>query len=468
MFIGRLDELEFLNSKYKSDNAEFIVIYGRRRIGKTELIKEFIKDKPHILYTAVQMTDKVQLKKISDIVFNYFKDKRYSETFSSWENVFQYISDTCGEGEKLVFVIDEFPYLVDSNSSIPSILQKVWDHHLKNKNIIFIISGSSMSFMEKEILGEKNPLYGRASGIYKLQELDFFSAKEFIPKKNLAQAITYYSIYSGVPHYLNQINNNKTLGENIKNSIIKNGAILFNEAEFLLKQELRDVCSYNSIIEAIALGNTRLNDIYTKTEIEKNKLPYYLGNLIDLNIIKREFPVTIKTKEKSKSRIGIYKLSNSYFRFYYAFVYPNISELLEGDADIIYEEMIEPNLDYFVSFDFEKVCIQYMRKLNKERKLPFRFTKIGRWWNKDNEIDIVAFDTKGNYIFGECKWRNKKTGFKEIRALKEKSRNFENDASENYFVIFSKSGFTEELIHLGEDDKKVMLVDISKMKQIDD
>jgi uncharacterized protein len=459
MFIGRKKELEFLNGCYTSSKAEFIVIYGRRRIGKTELVKQFIKDKPHVFYTAVQITDKVQLNKASDIVSNYFEEKRYTEPFSSWENLFKFIADNSKNKEKLIVAIDEFPYLVEGNQSIPSVFQSVWDNDLKNKNIMIIISGSSMSFMEREILSEKNPLYGRATGIYKVQEMDFNSARAFMPNCDILESITYYSVYSGVPYYLSQIDSSLSIAQNIKKSILRNGAILFNEAEFLLKQELRDVYSYNSIIEAIALGNTKLNDIYTKTEIDKNKLPYYINNLIDLNIIEREFPITLKTKEKAKSRIGLYKLLNSYFRFYYAFVYPNISELMEGDVDIIYEDIIEPNIDMFVSLEFEKVCIQYMRSLNRDKRLPFRFTKIGRWWNKDRETDIVAYDTKGNYTLGECKWRNKKVGIQELNALKEKSVLFNGIANNRYYMLFSKSGFTHELVKNCDDN--TLLIDLS-------
>jgi uncharacterized protein len=460
MFLGRENELEFLSERYNSSKAEFIVIYGRRRIGKTELIKEFVKNKPHIFYTAVQMTNKIQLNKISDIISGYFDDKKYREPFSSWENVFKYIADCSDNKEKLVVIIDEFPYLVESNKGIPSLLQYIWDHHLKNKNIMLVISGSSMSFMERKILSEKNPLYGRATGIYKVQEMDFYSAKGFMPGSEMTEAIIYYSIFSGVPYYLDQIDKNRNMDENIKASILRNGAILFNEAEFLLKQELRDVYNYNSIIGAIALGNTKLNDIYTKTEIDKNKLPYYINNLIDLNIIEREFPITIKTKEKAKSKIGLYKLLNSYFRFYYAFVYPNLSELLEGNVDNIFKQTIKPNIDGFVSLEFEKVCIQYLRSLNRAGNLPFLFTKIGRWWSKDTEIDLVAFDVKGNYIFGECKWRNKKTGINVLHALKEKSKLLGNDVKTAYYMLFSKCGFTNDLIEISNNDNNITLVNI--------
>lgn len=456
VFIGREEELAYLNERYHSSHAEFIVLYGRRRIGKTELLKNFVQGKLNIFYTAVQVTDTIQLRRFSGIVSDFYQDRVYREPFSSWENLFRYIGDQAVMNERLTVVLDEFPYMVEENGSIPSILQQLWDHHLKNRNIMLLISGSSMAFMERDILSEKNPLYGRATGIYKLQEMDFESARGFMPNASLQQSIQYYSIFSGVPYYLSLIDPAQSIRDNIQNKILKNGAVLFNEAEFLLKQELRDVHHYNGILESVAMGNTKLNDIYQKTEIDKHKLPYYINNLIDLNILEREFPATLKPKERAKSRAGLYRLQNSYFRFYYAFVYPNMTELMLGDADIIFEELITPNLDAFVSVEYEKICIQRLRRLNRTRDLPFRFTSIGRWWDRAQEIDIVAYNPQGAYLICECKWRNQRTGMRDLLKLQEKTMTLQ--ANETYFMFFSKSGFTSELLEYASKHDHITLV----------
>lgn len=466
MFVGREDELRFLNEKYESDHSEFIVIYGRRRIGKTALIKEFIKDKKHTFYSAVQITDSVQLEKMSAIILNGFDTQIYTDKFGDWEVLFRFLADQCRVGEKHVLVMDEFPYMVEGNRSLPSVLQKMWDHYFKDLNVMFIISGSSMSFMEKEVLSEKNPLYGRTTGILRIKELDFEVSRAFMGEGDLDLHMNYYSIFSGVPYYLSLIDHRISLQENIKNNILRNGSVLFNEVEFLLKQELREVAQYNAIIESIALGDTKLNDIYQKTGIEKTKLPYYLGGLIDLGIVIKEYPSTIKVKEQAKRRSGIYKIDNSYFRFYYAFVYPYISELMEGNIDIILEDVIMERLPMFTSIEFEKVAISYIRELARNKESPIRPVRIGRWWNKDKEIDIVAYDVNGSFMFGECKWRNEKVNMKVLDQLKHKAQFIEKAVGERYYILFSKSGFTKELLTYYKETDDLILVDYSGVRPI--
>ncbi|OQX93617.1 MAG: hypothetical protein B6I17_02055 [Tenericutes bacterium 4572_104] len=462
MFVGRQKELDYINDKYLSSKAEFIVLYGRRRIGKTEILREFVKDKKHVFYSGHQITDFMQLKRITSVVTEHFDEKIYSESLDQWEHVFNYISNNLSDNEKTVIVFDEFPYMVEGNASIPSVLQSIWDHSLSKKNILIILCGSSISFMKKELLSEKNPLYGRTTGVLRISEMDFESTHGFYPNKEFHEQVAFYSVFSGVPYYLSRIDNKKSLRENIINNILVNGSVLFNEVEFLLKQELREVSVYNTIITAIALGKTRQHEIVQISGIEKTKLSYYLNSLIDLGIIKKEFPSTIKTKEMIKSRAGLYVLDNSFFRFYYRFVYPHLSELIDGNIDIIYEDIIEKQLMDFVGYEYEKIAISHIRKLNQLREFPLRLIRIGRWWNKNSEIDIVGYDINHNYIFGECKWRNEKLGLKILKSLQEKSLVIRKEVKDKYYILFSKSGFTDEVIKQADIDEKIILVDYNK------
>jgi AAA+ ATPase superfamily predicted ATPase len=323
-----------------------------------------------------------------------------------------------------------------------------------------------MSFIEREVLSEKNPLYGRTTGIYKLLEFDFFTSKEFFNNISNEEKVIAYSILGGIPHYLNQFNPMLSLDENIKKNILSKGSVLYNEVEFLMKQELRETAIYYTIIEAIALGNTKLNDIYTKTLIEKTKISVYLKNLIDLNIIEKEYPVTMGIKKSVNSQSGLYKIKDNYFKFYFRFIFQNITELESEDIDGVYEYNINPYLNEYTSYIFEDVCIQFLRILNKNRKLPFRFSKIGRWWDNKNEIDIVALDEKSNLLCGECKWKVSKVGIKELNRLREKSLSIRGDYEQKHFYLFSKSGFDEELIKIQKLDKNVHLFDINDFVEI--
>jgi len=370
-----------------------------------------------------------------------------------------------GEDNKKLVIIDEFPYMCKGNSSIPSILQSLWDETLKNENIMIVLCGSAMSFIEKELLAEKNPLYGRATGIYKMKELSFYDAVKFIPDYSDADKIMAYAVLGGIPHYLNQFDSSLSLDENIKQNILTKGCILYSEIEFLLRQELRETAIYNTIIEAVALGNTKLNDIYTKTQIEKAKISVYLNNLNELEIVEREFSISDNIKEMANTQRGLYKLTDNFFCFWYRFVFTNYSELENGDVTGVYEYMIKSYLSDYASYIFEDICKEYMRALNKKNRLPFRYSKIGRWWSKtlkstETEIDIMAVDNiSKNYIIGECKFRNKLFDMSDFNNLNSKYIPGNND-SKIYYYLFSKSGFTEDVLKLRDTNDNIFTVNL--------
>ncbi len=471
MFIGREKELRFLNQCYQSMRAEFIVLYGRRRVGKTELLNEFCKGKPHVFYSCREYTDEQQLAEFSKMLLSHRGANHYIDKFADWDKAFSYIGELEGE-DKTVIVIDEFPYMCKNNASIPSVLQIVWDTCLKNKNIMLIICGSSMNFIEKELLSEKNPLYGRATGIYKMQPMPYYDAVKFVPHFNDEEKIITYAILGGIPHYLKQFDSKYSLKENIVDRILTKGNVLYSEVEFLLRQELREVSVYNTIIEAISHGNTSFNDIYTKTQLEKSKLSVYLKNLIELGIVEREFPVLSKEKESIGSGKGCYELTDYFFRFWYSFGYSNLSYLEKDDAEGIWEDYVEPMLHHYASKAFEKICIDYMYEQNKQRALPFRFAEIGRWWGKVQkqvdgkkqavvtEIDLLATDRNGeNIILGECKFTNAPMDLGQWKHLADKIE----VKGKVYYYLYSLNGFTEGLKAAANTQKNIKLVSAKRL-----
>ena len=452
MFIGRKKELSFLNERYNSNKAELIVLYGRRRVGKTETLKEFCKDKQHVFYSCKECTNDEQLKSFSQVILKSgIPASKYISTFENWEDLFKSILEFDKKTKRLL-IIDEFPYMAKNNKEIPSILQNLWDNVLKNENIMIILCGSSMSFIEKELLAEKNPLYGRATGIYKMTQMDFYDAIKFFPNYSFEDKIYAYSILGGIPHYLKEFDDSKTIQKNIEDNILKKGCILYNEIEFLLHQELRE-----TIIEAIALGNTKLNDIYLKTNIDKTKIIVYLTNLMELEIIEREFSIDDKLKKQANTQRGLYKLTDNFFKFWYAYVFPNTSALELGDTKGVYKLYIKDSLNNFASSAFEDICIQYLNIKNIQNALPFRFKKIGRWWDNKEEIDILATDDK-KLMLGECKFKNSKVGMSDYKNLKEKY----NSKKEIIYYIFSKSGFKKELIEQAQKEN-VSLISIEDL-----
>ena len=475
MFIGREKELDFLENKYAEKDGQLVVLYGRRRVGKTETLREFCKGKKHIFYSCTQSTDKVQLQKFSKrLLQEDIPAKKYITEFEDWEKAFLALLDLPYEDGKKLIVIDEFPYMCKGNKSIPSILQNVWDSAIKNSNVMIILCGSAMSFIEKELLSEKNSLYGRATGIYKMNEMGFYDAIKFFPDYSDKEKLLAFSILGGIPHYLRQFNPEITLEENIKKNILTKGCVLYSEVGFLLHQELRETPIYNSIIEAVALGNTKLNDISQKSLVEDtSKTSVYLKNLIELGIIEREFSIDTKIKEKANSNRGTYKLTDNFFKFWYAFGFTNFSQLEDGDVDGVYNYVIKPTLQEFASFSFEDVCKEFVRELQKENALPFRYTKMGRWLGKttlrdvnskkglriaETEIDLLGIGDN-QYLVGECKFKNSPFSYSEYLDTKSKLTPLKEKA-EFYYALFSKSGFDEKLVEESKNNKYLKLYEL--------
>lgn len=463
MFVGREVELKFLQDKYTEERGQLIVLYGRRRVGKTETLREFCKDKPHVFFSCTQTTDLVQLRNFSGRMFKEdIPAKNYISEFADWEKAFRAVLDLPYGNQKKLLVIDEFPYMCRGNKSIPSILQNLWDAELRDRNVMIILCGSAMSFIEKELLSEKNPLYGRATGIYKMKEMGFYDVVKFFPEYSDCDKVLTYAVLGGIPHYLRQWNPKLSVDENIKRNILTKDCILYSEVEFLLHQELRETPIYNSIIEAVALGNTKLNDISRKSLLEDTaKTSVYLKNLMELGIVEREFSVDAKIKERANSGRGTYRLTDNFFRFWYAFGFANYSQLEEGDVDGVYEYVVKPALHEFASFAFEDVCREFVRILQKKNELPFRYSKMGRWMGKttvrdetasdglrtaETEIDLLCIgkDAK-EYLVGECKFKGVPFSYSEyldmlskLTLLKEKSK--------FYYALFSESGFDQKIL----------------------
>ena len=477
MFIGREAELKFLQDRYDDEKAQLIVLYGRRRVGKTETLREFCRQKPHVFFSCTQSTDKVQLAKFSkQMLREDIPARQYISEFSDWEKAFRAILDLPYGDKKKLLVIDEFPYMCRGNKSIPSILQNLWDAELKDRNVMIILCGSAMSFIERELLAEKNPLYGRATGIYKMKEMGFYDAARFFPDYSERDKVLAYAVLGGIPHYLNQFRPGLSVAENIKQNILTKGSVLYSEVEFLLHQELRETTVYNSIIEAVALGTTKLNDISQKSLVEDtSKTSVYLKNLIELGIVEREFSVDAGTKEKTNTNRGIYRLTDNFFRFWYAFGFANFSQLEDGDAEGVYEYIIAPALHEFAALTFEDVCREFVREMQKKNALPFRYARMGRWLGKttvrdknaetglriaETEIDLLGISKDAKeYLVGECKFKHTPFGYSEYLDTAAKLAP-QKEKAKFYYALFSESGFDDKVIAEARKSEEIFLCDL--------
>ena len=461
MFIGREAELKKLNEMYHSNNYECAIIYGRRRVGKTTLIKEFIKDKKAVYFLAREADGAVNLIRFSDDVYAVTaKELKGNSFFADWEKAFDYIYHVAKE-KRMVLVIDEYPYLAGGFHPISSILQAHIDNQLKSSKLFLILCGSSMSFMENQVLGYKSPLYGRRTAQFRITAFNFLDSLPFFEGFEKEEKAILYGITGGIPEYLIKINPQKTVKDNIIDLFLTTSGYLYEEPSNLLKQELREPATYNGIIEAIAGGASRLNEIATKCNIESNKCAKYLKSLISLGIVKKEIPVTETLSKKS-----VYLLEDMMFRFWYRFVFPHMSGIVSGFGEAIYDYEIRENLSGYMGLVFEEISKQYIIEQAKQNNLPFLVGRIGRWWGsnpkekRQEEIDILAFN-KDKAIFGECKWKNASVGIDVLNELRAKSEIF--SYKNKWFWIFAKRGFTNELIDESEKLGNVKLVTFGEM-----
>lgn len=461
MFYCREKELRDLNKRYQKNNFECIVVYGRRRVGKTALINEFCKDKPVIFFSALNASSQENLEALSKAI--YEKDYPGAENapvYSTFDGAFAEIT-RMAEAERLVFVIDEYPYLAKANQSISSRLQHMIDYVWKNSKLFFILCGSSMSFMEYQVLGYESPLYGRRTGQFKIQAFTYKEVTAFNPKLTCEQQALVYGITGGIPHYINKLDVYDDVDEALKENLFNTSSYLFEEPENLLKQELREPAVYNSIITAIAGGASKHNEIATKAGVESPVCAKYLKVLLDLGIIRRETPITEKTGRKS-----IYVIGDNFFRFWYRFVPQNRSSISAGRTEQIYDSVIKRYFSDYMGLVYEQMCREYLFRYAEN--LPIVLSDIGQWWGadaktkKEVQIDIVGVPTEGKeYIIGSCKYRNEPIGVDELELLKRYAEVFGIGERYHYF-IFSKSGFTQGLKELG-DKGEVRLVTLQDM-----
>lgn len=462
MFINRQQEIDALEKMYRSEHAEFFILYGRRRVGKTELLMQFCKDKKSIYFIASQLREQDHLRQLTEVSRHVIDEPLLQNiTFNDWESALIYFAQQSQE-ERLVIVLDEFQYLCEDNAALPSLIQRFWDIHGKNSKLFLILCGSQISFIEREVLAERSPLYGRRTGQLQLMPLNYRDAGSFFPDLFSKEKLVIYGILGGIPAYLKRFTSQQNQPEKrkLENAIIDElltpQAYLFDEVNFLLRMELRDPRTYASLLQAIAGVATRLNQISQRVGLETTNVNKYLSVLRELGFIKRETPVTEHAPQKSRK--GIYKIADNYLNFWYRFVQPNRSLIETGNAELVYQQMITPHLSDFMGHIFEDISRQYIKHYWDE-KLKITPKLVGAHWESNLEIDILTENIDGSHWFGECKWWNQPVGENVLDQLIEKSLKIKHPWNENpRYLLFSASGFTDSL-QKRADEEDVLLFD---------
>lgn len=463
-FIGRKNELHTLNTEYNR-NSNFVVIYGRRRVGKTTLIKEFLKNKTAFYYLATEELESQSMKRLANVIARTTKNTLLQKIeFTDWLDLFQLIADYKPE-EKKVLVIDEFPYLVRTNSAFPSILQNAWDEFLKDSNVMLILSGSLIGMMQKHVLSYDSPLYGRRTAQMRLTPLPFTSIYE---TQNLPfeQAVEQFALTGGVPKYLEFFEDGRPLEEQLKDAVFSKNGFLYEEPNFLLKSEFLTAVNYFSIIKTIADGNHKLGKIASALGQESSSLTPYLSTLSDLGFIEKRTPITEKNPEKSRK--GLYFIADNFLRFWFCYVYPYKGELELDNMQIVLDEIHKDFKEKFVAFAYEDICKDIFAKLCSNNAISFVPSRIGSYWlndyDGDTEINVMSVDHQNKQVFaGECKYHTKPVDAPVYFTLKEKVDNAAEirKSFPKYNVIyglFSKSGFTKRMLDIAKENPNILLI----------
>jgi uncharacterized protein len=438
VFVNRKRELNHLEKEYSTNNFSFIVIYGRRRIGKTRLIEEFIKNKKAIYYLASQESDLQQINEFKILIANELNDLFLKENiFKSWPLLFSYLEKTWPKKEKIILVLDEITYIIKQNPSFISYLQKFLDSFLSKTNTCLILSGSLVGLLIESVLSYNSPLYGRRTSQIHLEEFTFKDSLEFMKNKNIQEQIEFYSVTGGVAKYLLFIDKDENFKDFLLNKVLNKEGFFSKEGIFFLSQEFKEPATYLNILKAISFGNSKLNEISNYTGLEGKKISSYLDILINLGIIKKEIPIT---EYEFKFRGAIYKLKDNFLKFWHRFIYVNRSYIEIGKEKELYNK-ISKDINANLGFVFEDICKQFLKN-------DYLNYKLGTWWGsyrennirKTVEIDIVAINNK-EILFCECKYKDNVDAEKIYNELKEKSKHvkWNNENRIEHFAIFAKS-----------------------------
>ena len=468
VFIGREKELHKLNSMYASESFQMLVLYGRRRIGKTTLLNEFSKDKNPFYYTGVESKDEENLKGLGRTAFSYFHEGSANVAFSSYSDVFDYITWQIrekGNNKRQLIILDEYPYMASGAKELSSVLQRVIDHDWSQMNVMLILCGSSITFMEEDVLGAKSPLFGRRTAQMDLMPFDYLTSACFAPKYTAENKAVVYGVTGGVAKYLSMFDPQKPVEENLIGLFFDPSGYFYEEPENMLRQEFRDTSLYFAILHAIGNGSTQVNEISDKTGFGSEKVVQALHRLEAVRIIKKDIPILNENNRK----LSQYVLRDGMFRFWFRFVPRGVSAIERGFGREYFENAVRPFLHDYMGPVFESICQNYTLVHGITGKYGFMVTRVGKWRGSDpvrkvpTDIDVVGIsDIEKKAVIGECKFKNETIGRHEYETLVDRARLVEPFRVEKY-LLFSLSGFSKWLQDLAERDPALELVSIEEV-----
>lgn len=405
-FLGRNRELRVLEDAWKKPEGAFWPVYGRRRVGKSELIRHFIRSKRGIYYVGKQAPPDLQLREFMRDAAECLGEPLLAEVHvDGWARAFRLIEERWKGPEKLILALDEFQWMCEASPELPSVIQEAWDRRWKKGGIMVILCGSYLGFMEREVLGKKSPLFGRRTGQILLRPFDHLEAAQFHPGLSLQEQARTYFICGGLPFYLKCFSAARSVEQNIAENFLSETGLLRREADFLLREELRELANYHSILMALAEGQNTNSGIATASGIDDRALHFYLTTLMELGYVRKKHPLT---GAAAKIRFGRYVLDDPLLRFWFRFVFPQTSLIARLGPSAAMERLVKPGLEAYFGQCFELLCRDALPMIYAREGVIAAF-EVGEYWDKDRQIDVVGLRKDGMTDLGECKWTAVKT-----------------------------------------------------------
>jgi AAA+ ATPase superfamily predicted ATPase len=462
-FVDREQEMVLLEAEFAEKRASLVIVYGRRRLGKTRLLREFIKNKDALYFLAEETPETENQAGFGQMVEHWtglrIKYDPLNTSYTRWQDIFNVVLDYKPEVKKII-VIDEYQYLGMSNRGIPSVFQKIWDLTLSQSNIMLVLCGSLITMMKSQTLLYSAPLYGRQTASIRMKQIPFRYYEKFLNNAKITrnELIKRYALTGGVPYYIDLFKTQKTMKEAVRNFLLSPNGRLYDEPAIILRREVDAVAFYFLILKIIAEGNCKLSAIAGRLGKRQSDITSYLATLIDLDILARETPITEEHPEKS--HMGLYKIKDNFINFWFKYIFPNRSFIEGGSSEWVEEKINESFIDGCAAYVYEDICRE---SLSQKALLPWNihFSRVGRWWDKNTEIDIVALDDEGeNALFCECKFRNRPTGLDVLTSLEEKARQvpWNKNTRHNYYALFSANGYNVALRKLATQRKDLALL----------
>jgi AAA+ ATPase superfamily predicted ATPase len=461
-FVGRELELALLDEVYRRRGAQFLILYGRRRIGKTRLITHWGErlDEPYFYWMASQTSAANQLRDFSQTLFQFLNPGAAIEatfSYTSWDAAFAEVGRAAAD-KRLVVVLDEFTYVMQADSEVPSLIQRAWDHQLKSSNVCLILTGSLAGIIQRTTLDYQSPLYGRATARLKLQPLSFGALAGMLPAYNAEQRVAVYTITGGVPAYVEQFDDRLNILQNLRQRILTPANTMLEDAVFLLGDQLAEPGNYAAVLEAIAGGFHQLSEIAMMAGISRTNIGKYLGVLQELGYVERQVPATVRRPEQSRQ--GRYVITDAYLRFYFRFLKPYLADIARGRVRQAVSLLYDHLLDFIGTHTFEELCRTWIGDVAEMGELPFLPERTGSFWSRKAQVDVVAINWRTKEILlGECKWGQKPVGREVLQTLINKTDKVLPDGAtwQVHYAFFARQGFTEAAQELAAEHKALLI-----------